>query len=117
MNALDYFKTHLKYEKNPKIKEPITHKFTEYLCRAKEIRVVLDEGVLVQLLTGSRQWPQSQRQKSKDGDEGGDVPENAKLREYKLFWIVYSHTMILCELCTTPYSLSRTKILQGPGLS
>jgi vacuolar protein-sorting-associated protein 4 len=31
MNALEYFKTHLKYEKNPKIKEAITQKFTEYL--------------------------------------------------------------------------------------
>lgn len=42
--ALEYFKTHLKYEKNPKIKEAITLKFTEYLRRAEEIRVVLDEG-------------------------------------------------------------------------
>ena len=31
MNALEYFKTHLKYEKNPKIKDTITQKFTEYL--------------------------------------------------------------------------------------
>ena len=44
MNALEYFKTHLKYEKNPKIKEAITQKFTEYLRRAEEIRAVLDEG-------------------------------------------------------------------------
>ncbi|GMP68362.1 hypothetical protein CsSME_00027998 [Camellia sinensis var. sinensis] len=28
MNALEYFRTHLKYEKNPKIKEAITQKFT-----------------------------------------------------------------------------------------
>ncbi|MBA0774410.1 hypothetical protein Gotri_009623 [Gossypium trilobum] len=44
MNALEYFKTHLKYEKNPKIREAITQKFTEYLRRAEEIRAVLDEG-------------------------------------------------------------------------
>ncbi|MBA0757653.1 hypothetical protein Gotri_020736 [Gossypium trilobum] len=44
MNALEYFKTHLKYEKNPKIREAITQKFTEYLRRAEEIRTVLDEG-------------------------------------------------------------------------
>ncbi|XP_059311101.1 protein SUPPRESSOR OF K(+) TRANSPORT GROWTH DEFECT 1-like [Lycium ferocissimum] len=43
MNALEYFKTHLKYEKNPKIKEAISQKFTEYLRRAEEIRAVLDE--------------------------------------------------------------------------
>ncbi|KAM0053083.1 putative vesicle-fusing ATPase [Helianthus debilis subsp. tardiflorus] len=44
MNALEYFKTHLKYEKNPKIREAITQKFTEYLRRTEEIRVVLDDG-------------------------------------------------------------------------
>ncbi|MBA0762319.1 hypothetical protein Gotri_011953 [Gossypium trilobum] len=44
MNALEYFKTHLKYEKNPKIREAINQRFTEYLRRAEEIRAVLDEG-------------------------------------------------------------------------
>ena len=43
MAALEYFKTHLKYEKDPKIKEAITQKFSEYLCRAEEIRRVLDD--------------------------------------------------------------------------
>ena len=42
INALEYFKTHLKYEKNPKAKEILTSKFTEYLQRAEEIRQVLD---------------------------------------------------------------------------
>uniref|UniRef100_A0A453DVN6 MIT domain-containing protein n=1 Tax=Aegilops tauschii subsp. strangulata TaxID=200361 RepID=A0A453DVN6_AEGTS len=60
MNALEYFKTHLKYEKNPKIKEAITAKFTEYLRRAEEIRAVLDEG-------------------GGDG-AGGDDSEQSKLR-------------------------------------
>ncbi|CAN7023041.1 unnamed protein product, partial [Brassica rapa subsp. trilocularis] len=32
------------FEKNPKIREAITQKFTEYLRRAEEIRAVLDEG-------------------------------------------------------------------------
>ncbi|KAK7845653.1 protein suppressor of k(+) transport growth defect 1 [Quercus suber] len=44
MNALEYFKTHLKYEKNPKIKEAITQKFTEYLRRAEEILRKLRQG-------------------------------------------------------------------------
>ncbi|GLT48739.1 hypothetical protein SLA2020_223470 [Shorea laevis] len=62
MNALEYFKTHLKYEKNPKIREAITQKFTEYRRRAEEIRAVLDERVC--------------------GYEGGDEedPEQSKLR-------------------------------------
>ena len=42
INALEYFKTHLKYEKNPRSKEAITAKFTEYLARAEEIRKLLD---------------------------------------------------------------------------
>eukprot|EP01018_Ginkgo_biloba_P037667 Gb_29514 [translate_table: standard] len=41
MNTLDYFKVHLKYEKNHKIKEAISH-FIEYLRRAEEIRDMLD---------------------------------------------------------------------------
>ncbi|KAJ8636294.1 hypothetical protein MRB53_010561 [Persea americana] len=44
MNALKYFNTHLKYEKNPKIKDAITQKFTEYLRWAKEVQAVLDDG-------------------------------------------------------------------------
>jgi vacuolar protein-sorting-associated protein 4 len=44
MNALEYFRTHLKYEKNPKIKEAITQKFMEYLRRAEELRAILDCG-------------------------------------------------------------------------
>ncbi|PWA96080.1 MIT [Artemisia annua] len=44
MNALHYFKTHLEYEKNPKIHEAISKKYTEYLCRAEEIRAMLDGG-------------------------------------------------------------------------
>ncbi|KAJ0848592.1 putative vesicle-fusing ATPase [Helianthus annuus] len=44
MNALEYFKAHMKYERNPKIIEAIMTKFTEYMRRAEEIRAVLDEG-------------------------------------------------------------------------
>jgi vacuolar protein-sorting-associated protein 4 len=79
MNALEYFKTHLKYEKNPKIREAITQKFTEYLRRAEEIRSVLDEG-------GSGPSPGNgdaaiaTRPKSKPKDGEGDDSESAKLR-------------------------------------
>ncbi|KAF7820366.1 protein SUPPRESSOR OF K(+) TRANSPORT GROWTH DEFECT 1-like [Senna tora] len=44
MSALEYLKTHLKYEKNPKIKEAITQKFVQYLRRAEEIGAILDAG-------------------------------------------------------------------------
>ncbi|KAM3685167.1 hypothetical protein ACJW31_11G097800 [Castanea mollissima] len=66
MNALEYFRTHLKYEKNPKIKEAITQKCMEYLKRAEEIRTILDNG-------GSRPGPSGV---GKDAED----PEQAKLR-------------------------------------
>ncbi|KAH0850277.1 LOW QUALITY PROTEIN: hypothetical protein HID58_095682, partial [Brassica napus] len=78
MNALEYFKTHLKYEKNPKIREAITHKFTEYLRRAEEIRAVLDEGGPGPGSNGTRRWRRSRR--PKDGGGDGEDPEQSKLR-------------------------------------
>ncbi|KAI4347951.1 hypothetical protein L6164_008720 [Bauhinia variegata] len=44
MSALEYLKVHLKYEKNPKIKETVTEKFIDYLRMAEEIRAILDTG-------------------------------------------------------------------------
>ncbi|CAK9179104.1 unnamed protein product [Ilex paraguariensis] len=81
-NALEYFKTHLKYEKNPKIREAITQKFTEYLRRAEEIRKVLDEGGAGQGSNGDAAVATRPKTKPKDGGEGGDGedPEQVKLR-------------------------------------
>ncbi|MBA0712990.1 hypothetical protein Gotri_016371 [Gossypium trilobum] len=83
MNALEYFKTHLKYEKNPKIREAITQKFTEYLRRAEEIRAVLDEGGPGPASNGDAAVATRPKSKPKSGGgEGGDGedPEQAKLR-------------------------------------
>ncbi|KAA0033413.1 protein SUPPRESSOR OF K(+) TRANSPORT GROWTH DEFECT 1-like isoform X1 [Cucumis melo var. makuwa] len=44
MNALEYLKAALKYEKDPNVKESISQKFTLYLRRAEEIRALLDHG-------------------------------------------------------------------------
>ncbi|KAK9153711.1 hypothetical protein Sjap_001191 [Stephania japonica] len=81
MNALEYFKTHLKYEKNPKIKEAITQKFTEYLRRAEEIRAVLDDGVAAGA-NGDAAAAMKTKPKAKGGGEGGDGEdaEQSKLR-------------------------------------
>uniref|UniRef100_A0A9I9DNV4 Protein SUPPRESSOR OF K(+) TRANSPORT GROWTH DEFECT 1 n=2 Tax=Cucumis melo TaxID=3656 RepID=A0A9I9DNV4_CUCME len=46
MEALENFKTVLKYEKNPEIKEAITLKFNQYLCRAEEISALFGDGGL-----------------------------------------------------------------------
>ncbi|XP_055833495.1 protein SUPPRESSOR OF K(+) TRANSPORT GROWTH DEFECT 1-like isoform X2 [Solanum dulcamara] len=81
MNALEYFKTHLKYEKNPKIKEAITQKFTEYLRRAEEIRAVLDEGGSGPGSNGGDAAVIAKpKTKPKDGEDGGEDPEQSKLR-------------------------------------
>ncbi|XP_009148083.1 protein SUPPRESSOR OF K(+) TRANSPORT GROWTH DEFECT 1 [Brassica rapa] len=78
MNALEYFKTHLKYEKNPKIREAITQKFTEYLRRAEEIRAVLDEGGSGPGSNGDAAVATKAKSKGKDGD--GEDKEQSKLR-------------------------------------
>lgn len=84
MNALEYFKTHLKYEKNPKIKEAITQKFTDYLRRAEEIRVILDGGERSRpAANGDAAVATRAKTKpgNKDGDGGdGEDPEQSKLR-------------------------------------
>lgn len=80
MNALEYFKTHLKYEKNPKIKEAITQKFVEYLRRAEEIRAVLDEGGGGPTSNGDAAVASRAKSKPKNGGAEGDDSENVKLR-------------------------------------
>ena len=40
--ALEYFSTHLKYEKNPRSREAIMAKFREYLARAEYLKGVVD---------------------------------------------------------------------------
>ncbi|KAH1108969.1 hypothetical protein J1N35_012737 [Gossypium stocksii] len=86
MNALEYFKTHLKYEKNPKIREAITQRFTEYLRRAEEIRAVLDEGGPGPASNGDAAVATRPKSKPKngggggEGGDGGEDPDQAKLR-------------------------------------
>uniref|UniRef100_A0A6N2MP58 Vesicle-fusing ATPase n=2 Tax=Salix viminalis TaxID=40686 RepID=A0A6N2MP58_SALVM len=79
MNALEYFKTHLKYEKNPKIREAITQKFNEYLRRAEEIKTVLDEGGPGPNSNGDAAFATRPKTKPKDGEDGDDR-EKDKLR-------------------------------------
>ncbi|KAK9170435.1 hypothetical protein Syun_002575 [Stephania yunnanensis] len=86
MNALEYFKTHLKYEKNPKIKEAITQKFTEYLRRAEEIRAVLDDGGTGPAANGDAAIATKPKTKPKDGEGGGDGgTRSSKRRPWRAF--------------------------------
>ncbi|XVE68608.1 hypothetical protein DITRI_Ditri09bG0082100 [Diplodiscus trichospermus] len=79
MSALEYFKTHLKYEKNLKIREVIMQRFVQYLRRAEEIRAILGNGGT--LPNSNSNIGPAMQPKTKDG-EGKDKqdPEQAKLR-------------------------------------
>ena len=81
MNALEYFRTHLKYEKNPKIKEAITQECMEYLKRAEEIRTILDNGGSGPAPSGDATIASQPKTKSKGGvGKDAEDPEQAKLR-------------------------------------
>lgn len=81
MNGLEYFRTHLKYEKNPKVKEAITQKFTDYLRRAEEIRAVIDNGGTTATPNGDAAVAARPKTKPKNGEGGdGEDSEQAKLR-------------------------------------
>ncbi|GKV39775.1 hypothetical protein SLEP1_g47493 [Rubroshorea leprosula] len=81
MNALEYFRTHLKYEKNPKIREVMKDKVAEYLRRAEELRAILDNGGTAPNLNvnvGSSTHAQSKP--NNGGQKDKEDPEQAKLR-------------------------------------
>jgi len=81
INALEYFKTHLKYEKNPRAKEAITAKFEEYLKRAEEVRKMLDNQ---QSNGGNQAMGMAKRSESQNGKDGGgddSDAEKARLRK------------------------------------
>lgn len=81
MNALEYLKAHLKYEKNPKIKEAITEKFAQYLRRAEEIRAILDAGgSKPNLNSDAADNVRPKTKTSKGGDRDKEDPEQAKLK-------------------------------------
>ncbi|KAI8545676.1 hypothetical protein RHMOL_Rhmol07G0057900 [Rhododendron molle] len=82
MNALEYIRTLLEHEKNPKIKEAITQEFNEYTRRAEEIRAVLDEGSSGPgpAANGDAAVADRPKTKGKDGGGEGEDGEQEKLR-------------------------------------
>ncbi|KAK7279039.1 hypothetical protein RJT34_24082 [Clitoria ternatea] len=83
MNALEYLRAHLKYEKNPKIKETITQKFAQYLRRAEEIQAILDAGGDEANMNRDAAAAGSARPNtntSMGGEKGKEDPEQAKLK-------------------------------------
>lgn len=79
MNALEYFHTQLKYEKNPQVEKIIRQKSMGYLKRAEEIRAILDNGGTgptsnVDASVAAKPKPKAGEQKDKEDTE------QAKLR-------------------------------------
>ncbi|KAJ8754544.1 hypothetical protein K2173_005705 [Erythroxylum novogranatense] len=84
MSALEYFHTHLKYEKNPQIGKTIREKAMGYLRRAEELRAILDSGDNRPTLTSNAAVAAQPKvlAKTNNQEKGGkEDPEKAKLRE------------------------------------
>jgi len=75
--ALEYFSTHLKYEKNPRSAEAIRAKFKEYLERAEYLKTVI-EGKQAEPAAAANGAATAQQRKKGNGDGGND---NDKDRE------------------------------------
>ncbi|KAK9806723.1 hypothetical protein WJX72_000607 [[Myrmecia] bisecta] len=76
--ALEYFSTHLKYEKNPRAKEAITAKFKEYLDRAEYIKGIIDgqQPVIQAPMNGTSAT--GQKAKPPGGGAGGGDGDSEK---------------------------------------
>eukprot|EP00775_Hariotina_reticulata_P013692 gene13692-13814_t len=75
--ALEYFSTHLKYEKNPRSAEAIRGKFKEYLQRAEYLKTVIG-GKEAEPAAAANGAATAQQRKKGNGDGGND---NDKDRE------------------------------------
>ncbi|GME77630.1 unnamed protein product [[Candida] boidinii] len=79
-NGLDYLMLALKYEKNPKSKELIRAKFTEYLARAEQLKELLDKKSQ-QDQTGENSSTSGsvKAKKTNNNEDDNDDAENKKL--------------------------------------
>lgn len=78
LGCLEYFKTYLKYEKNPKARDAITGKFKEYLTRAEYLK-----GVVGQDSAGpdaGATAAQKVRKPGANGKEDGDDKEKERMK-------------------------------------
>eukprot|EP00884_Botryococcus_braunii_P018340 jgi/Botrbrau1/518/Bobra.110_2s0147.1 len=77
--ALDYFSTHLKYEKNPRAKEAITAKFKEYLERAEYIKKEFIDAQTTEVSTTAN-GTAAQKPKGAGGKDDEAAGEKDKLK-------------------------------------
>jgi vacuolar protein-sorting-associated protein 4 len=79
--ALEYFSTHLKYEKNPRSAEAIRAKFKEYLERAEYLKTVIEGRQENPPAASANGAATAQRKKGPGGGNGDGGSENDKDRE------------------------------------
>jgi SpoVK/Ycf46/Vps4 family AAA+-type ATPase len=79
--ALEYFSTHLKYEKNPRSAEAIRAKFKEYLERAEYLKGVVEGRQEVPAAAAANGTASAAaRRKGTAGGEGGDGADKERER-------------------------------------
>jgi len=78
--ALNYFQTYLKYEKNPRSYEAIKVKFTEYLQRAEQLRVIVDESKIKAQANGNTATAQETRPPEAAGGKQDEDAEKTRMR-------------------------------------
>jgi tetratricopeptide (TPR) repeat protein len=81
MAALEYFQTHLKYEKNPRSAEAIRAKFKEYLERAEYLKTVLEGRQENPPAAANGAAATAQKKKGAGGGGGGGNGEDDKEKD------------------------------------
>ncbi|KAI8065933.1 P-loop containing nucleoside triphosphate hydrolase protein [Gongronella butleri] len=80
-NALDYFMTAIKYEKNDRLREPIRKRFVEYLDRAEMLKEYLnDESKKKQQEAVGANGTSKKKKGGESNDDEDDDPEMKKIR-------------------------------------
>uniref|UniRef100_A0A0E0JVU2 AAA+ ATPase domain-containing protein n=1 Tax=Oryza punctata TaxID=4537 RepID=A0A0E0JVU2_ORYPU len=81
VHALDYLAAHLKYERNPRVRDAITAKLAGYIARAEEIRDALLADDTPTAAAAAAEEEAKKDSKAKDGGGGGeDDSDRVKLR-------------------------------------
>ncbi|GMM37716.1 AAA family ATPase [Saccharomycopsis crataegensis] len=78
-NGLDYLMLALKYEKNPKTKEILRGKFTEYLSRAEKLKEHLEK----EEKSATEENANGSSTKAKSTDDGGDSKDDDDTKKLK----------------------------------
>merc|ERR1719473_686449 len=71
MTGLDYLSSHLKYEKNPKVRDAIKGKMAEYIGRAEQLKKALDASEQASAQGGAAGATKARPKAGANGGGGG----------------------------------------------